>query len=186
MIGLRSAQTGVSHSSSKKRWHVDASTPSARVVSDLDEGVELNEGDDTPRKEHTRSFITPLSTSPVWLPRTNIAVRSFSISLGARASSARLERAFRGTLEIFPQQEQWMIFDEGRTWLATSFLGRFQTDLFAAQPPQHSSRLRIPSSCKGIPLEGTLRPRTRKVVAAPVSLFGVCVIFLHRHSHNGR
>ena len=55
-----------------------------------------------------------MGTSPMWPFVLNF--------LGARASSAGLERVFRGTLTTFPQQPQWIIFADSEP--AASVLGR--------------------------------------------------------------
>lgn len=50
-------------------------------------------------KIRTKSFITTLTFSLVWFPRTKMAVFSFSTALGSRSSSARLTLAFFGLLQ---------------------------------------------------------------------------------------
>jgi len=49
-------------------------------------------------KKRTKSLKTPLTTSPVCVPFTKITVLGSSISLGSRASRARLDLAFLGFL----------------------------------------------------------------------------------------
>ena len=48
----------------------------------------------------TSSFMTPLSTCPVCVPRTNTTVRGSSTSFGSLASNARFDRAFLGFLGV--------------------------------------------------------------------------------------